>query len=136
MSVATKKLGMQSALNEFSDLAAEFGLSSLVTDIENQVDDFVETGKDWASKSETVWQRTGQRSWTPVQTGNLAESVTTDVALPYIRVGVLDAKAPYSEAKNVGTKTGYGPNYIEAVWFEYARVIGNNLFPSNFKEVG
>lgn len=135
MSTATKALGLGPALDELRKNAEEFGLADIVENIEEQVDAFVETGKEWASKTETIWQTTkrGARAWTPIQTGNLAESVATDVQLPYIRVGVLEDKAPYSEAKNVGTKTGYGPNFIEAVWFEYATVFGNNLFGKGFR---
>lgn len=135
MSTATKALGLDPALDELRKNAEEFGLVDMIDDIEEQVDAFVDAGKEWANKTQTIWQTTerGARAWTPIQSGNLAASVTTDVQLPYIRVGVLEAKAPYSEAKNVGTKTGYGPDFIEAVWFEYATVFGNNLFGKGFR---
>lgn len=137
MSTATRALGMDPALSELKTLADEFGLSDIVEGIEDEAEAFVETGKEWANKTRAVWQTTtpGARAWTPVQTGNLAESVTTDIALPKLRVGVLESKAPYSEAKNVGTKTGYGPDFIEAVWFEYAKVIGKNLFGKGFEVI-
>jgi len=132
MSKATRALKMDTALSELNELAEFFGVTEVTEEVEEQVEEFVNTGEDWAKKSEGVWQRTGLKEWTPVQTGNLAESVTTDVSLPYITVGVLEAKAPYSEAPNVGTKTGHGVDYIDAVWFEYAKIFGNQLFPGRF----
>ena len=127
---------MDSALLELSNLAEEFGLSDIVEDIEEQVDDFVSRGKKWADDTKEIWSKTeeGVRNWTPVQTGNLASSVTTDVALPYIRVGVIASKAPYSEAPNVGSKTGYGTDFIDAIWFTYAENYGNKAFPGEIKQ--
>lgn len=145
MSVATKALGMDPALAELSALASEFGMPEIVDDIVDQVDNFVETGKEWAKKTKETMQRTGQREWTPIQSGNLAASIDDDVVLPNISVGVNVAKITkpvkgkhggedYTEFKNVGTKTGYGTDFIEAVWFEYAKNYGKELFPGAFKE--
>lgn len=124
---------MDAELSELAKAASQFGLGGIVEDIEARVDDFVGRGIDWARKSQEIWQRTGLTDWTPIQTGNLAASVDTEVAMPYIRVGVIQSKAPYSEAKNVGTKTGYGPDFIDAVWFTYAEHFGNKLFPGEIK---
>lgn len=148
MSVATKQLGMDAALAELASLAGEFGLSDIVEDVEDQAEAFVEAGKEWGKKTQEVMQRTTPNNqWTPVATGNLAASIDTDVQLPTISVGVNVAKITkpvkgagkhsskgkdYTEYENVGTKTGYGPDFIEAVWFEYAKAFGNQLFPGAF----
>lgn len=145
MSIATEKLGMDSVLAEFGTLADEFGLSDIVEGIEEQAETFIESGKEWAKRTQEVMSRTEPNDmWTPVQSGNLAASIDTDVQLPTIAVGVNVAKitrpmkgkhdegVDYTEKENVGTATGYGPNFIEAVWFEHAKAIGNQLFPGAF----
>lgn len=138
---------MDPTLAELTALADQFGLSDIIDDIEDQVEAFVAAGEEWGKKTQEVMARTSPADrWTPVQTGNLAASVDTDVQLPTISVGVNVAKitkpvkggkkshdgTDYTEKPNVGTKTGFGPNFIEAVWFEYAKSFGNQLFPGAF----
>lgn len=155
MSKATRAFKMDGALKELRSLADFFDATDISDEIEDAVNDFAFRGKQWADATADVWRTMGG-NFTPYITGNLAESVVVEDALPTFRVGVdlnrlLGPKVmvgkrgnwagkevvisdyDYTEEADKIAVSGYGKGFIDAVWFEYARNHAKQLFSGELK---